>query len=85
VEGEIKMNRERETVIAIREAIEEGRLKEPFRPDDVNRVINGSFAGRFLSRHRVGNPGHRGKKYNEHFIRLAPGLYRLKKEIDLQP
>jgi hypothetical protein len=58
----------------IREAIRNGSLKEPFRAADVNRALRIKYAGVFLPKHRVGNPG----KNTEHFVLLERGLYRLK-------
>lgn len=65
---------ERETVRAIRRAVRDSSLAQPFRAADVNRALRIWFAGTFLPKHRVGNPGGN----TEHFIRVAPGLYRLK-------
>jgi hypothetical protein len=56
-------------------AVGDGRLKEPFGPDDVRRACPGWAVKTytvFLSKHRVGNPG----KTTELFERVAPGLYR---------
>ena len=58
----------------IREVIEGGRLLEPFRPADVNRALGIDYAGVFLPKHRVGNPG----GFTQHFIQIERGLYRLK-------
>jgi hypothetical protein len=66
--------RERETMRRIREAIRNGSLKEPFRAADVNRALRIKYAGVFLPKHRVGNPGNN----TEHFVQLERGLYRLK-------
>lgn len=65
---------ERNTMRAIRHAIEDGKLVQPFRPGDVNRALGIHYAGTFLPKHRVENPG----GYTEHFIQLGRGLYRLK-------
>jgi hypothetical protein len=59
---------------AIRQAIEDGKLVQPFRPSDVNRALGIDYAGVFLPKHRVGNPG----GYTEHFVRIERGLYRPK-------
>jgi hypothetical protein len=75
--GESQMQREGGTIRLIREAVRNGTLKEPFKPADVNRVLNVSFAGNFLPKHRVGNPGIKGKKNTELFVKIDPGLYRL--------
>jgi len=56
-------------------AVKNGRLKEPFGPDDVQRACPG-WAQRtytnFLSKHALGNPS----KTSELFQRIAPGRYR---------
>jgi hypothetical protein len=72
------MLHERETMRRIREAVGNGTLIEPFRPADVNRACCITYAGTFLPKHRVGNPGWRGKPYTAHFIQIEKGLYRLK-------
>ena len=63
-------------VHAIRIAVKEGHLREPFRAHDVKEVCPG-FADHtypvFLPKHRRGNPG----GYTEYFERIEPGLYRL--------
>jgi hypothetical protein len=65
---------ERETIRGIREAIRNLVLKEPFRAADVNRILGIGYAGVFLPKHRVGNPG----KNTELFVQIERGLYRLK-------
>lgn len=65
---------ERETMRCIREAIDSGRLVQPFRASDVNRALSIDYAGVFLPKHRVGNPG----GFTEHFVQIERGLYRLK-------
>ena len=65
---------EKETMKHTREAVRTGRLKQPFRAADVNRELGITYAGVFLPKHRVGNPG----KNTEHFIQVERGLYRLK-------
>jgi len=70
--------RERETMRQIRDALISGRFKEPFRARDVNVALGIAYAGVFLPKHRVGNPGQKGRKNTEHFIQVARGLYRLK-------
>jgi len=62
----------------IRAALASGTLIQPFRAADVNRACGITYAGTFLSKHRVGNPGMDGKPNTERFVRIAPGLYRLK-------
>ena len=65
---------ERTTMRRIREAIEKGTLVQPFRPSDVNRALSIDYAGVFLPKHRVGNPG----GFTQHLIQIERGLYRLK-------
>jgi hypothetical protein len=72
------MLHERETMRRIREAVNSGTLTEPFRAADVNRALKIHYAGVFLPKHRVGNPGMKGKKNTEHFVLIERGLYRLK-------
>ena len=72
------MHPERETMRRIREAIKIGSLKEPFRAADVNRAAQNTYAGTFLPKHRVGNPGFRGTEFTEHFVQIGRGLYRIK-------
>jgi len=62
------------TMKSIRAALGHGALSETFTPADVNRVLRIDWAGTFLPKHRVRNPG----GYTEHFVRVAPGLYRLR-------
>ena len=66
---------ERDTIRRIRDAVWRGRLVEPFSPRDVNRELGITWAGTFLPKHRVGNPG----GYTELFERVSsrPALYRL--------
>lgn len=66
---------ERQTIRNIREAVHDGRLPKTFSPAQVNRVLKIHWAGTFLPKHRVGNPG---GKNTELFERVSPGLYRLK-------
>jgi len=65
---------ERATIRRIREAVASGRLPGEFMPKQVNQVLHITWAGTFLPKHRVGNPG----GYTELFIRVRRGLYRLK-------
>ena len=65
---------ERNTIRGIRNAIEGGKLVQPFRPADVNRALGIDYAGVFLPKHRLGNPG----GFTELFVRIKRGLYRLK-------
>ena len=65
---------ERETIRKIREAVRRGTLPCEFRPAEVNSALGIHWAGKFLPKHRVGNPG----RYAELFFRVGRGLYRLK-------
>ncbi len=65
---------ERETIRRIRELVRNGELKQPFKPADVNAALGIDWAGTFLPKHCVGNPGGN----TELFVRLARGLYRFK-------
>ena len=65
---------ERETIRRIREAVRTGRLGREFAAAEVNVILKIHWAGTFLPKHRVGNPG----GYTELFVRVRPGVYRLK-------
>jgi hypothetical protein len=65
---------ERETIRRIREAVKTGKLRAAFSPADVNAALLIHWAGTFLPKHRVGNPG----GYTELFMRVERGLYRLR-------
>jgi hypothetical protein len=65
---------ERETIRRIRDAVRLGKLGSRFTPTDVNRVLGIHWAGTFLPKHRVGNPG----GFTELFVRVDRALYRLK-------
>jgi hypothetical protein len=54
----------------------QGRLSEM--PGVKSASYSIEYAGVFLPKHRVGNPGMKGKKNTEHFVQLERGLYRLK-------
>lgn len=62
--------RQRNLVQQIRDAVRGGKVKEPFKSSDFH-FLNSSPG--FISKHAVGNG-----KYNEYFIRVARGLYKLK-------
>ena len=68
--------REGETIRRIRDAVSGGTLAEPFSPRQVNDALGIHWAGNFLPKHRVGNPG--GE--TELFVQVShrPALYRLK-------
>jgi hypothetical protein len=62
-----------QTIQRIRADVRSGKLVEPFKPADVNKLLGIDWAGTFLPKHCEGN-GYT----TEHFIRVSPGLYRLK-------
>ena len=57
---------EGETIRDFRYAVAQGKLREPFRTADVNRVLGIDWAGSFLPKHCIGN-GYT----TEHFVRVA--------------
>jgi hypothetical protein len=67
---------ERWTIQSIRNAVHRGMLEAVFSPSDVNRALNISYAGTFLPKHRIGNPG----GYTELFVQVShrPARYRLR-------
>jgi hypothetical protein len=65
---------ERDTIRRIREAVAAGRLGAIFTPGEVNDALGIDWAGTFLPKHRVGNPG----GYTELFIQVRRGVYRLR-------
>ena len=67
--------REGKTIQAIRWASAEGTLGPVFSPRDVNDALGIHWAGTFLPKHRVGNPG----GYTELFLQInnTPALYSL--------
>ena len=65
---------ERETIRKIREAVRTGNLGREFTPAEVNVILKIHWAGTFLPKHRVRNPG----GDTELFVRVRPGVYRLK-------
>jgi hypothetical protein len=72
------MPRMGESIRRICQAVEQGQLAEPFSPAMVNAVLGITYAGVFLPKHRVGNPGFNGKPNSELFIQVSrhPALYR---------
>ena len=68
--------REGKTIKRVREAVRQGKLQEQFSAQDVNAVLGIHWAGNFLPKHRVGNPG----GFTELFVRIneRPALFRLK-------
>ena len=67
---------ERWTIRGIRSAVAGGQLREPFTPSEVNQVLGIAYAGTFLPKHRVGNPGGN----TELFVQVShrPAQYRLR-------
>lgn len=63
-----------ETIRGIREAVKDGRLRESFRPVDVNTALGMDYAGVFQPKHRDGNRGGNTTL----FVQIERGLYRLK-------
>ncbi len=70
---EIEEEMERDTIRRIRAAVRVGRLQEPFKASEVNKVLGIHWAGTFLPKHRVGNPD----SNTELFVRVERGRYRL--------
>ena len=74
------MSREGETIRKIREAVRDGRLKQPFTTRNVIDATDIPYntARNFPSKHRVGNPS----GTTEYFVQVCrrPALYRLKKQ-----
>jgi hypothetical protein len=68
------MTREGETIHKIRELVRVGRVGQPFTADDINDALGIHWAGTFLPKHRVGNPG----RNSELFVQMERGQYRLK-------
>jgi len=68
---DLKMKR---TIRKIREAVRTGGIPAEFTPAQVNNALGINWAGTFLSKHRVGNPGGN----TELFIQTGRGLYKLK-------
>jgi hypothetical protein len=58
----------------LQEAIKRGEVPSPFTAEAVNKVLGSRWTTAFLSRHSSGNRG----GYLEVFVRVRPGLYRLK-------
>ena len=73
--------REGKTIRDIKRASYEGRLGPIFSPKEVNNVLGIHWAGTFLPKHRVGNPG----GYTELFLQVnnTPALYSL--IVDREP
>ena len=65
---------DRDTIRRIKAAVASGSIPSVFRPADVNKALKIHWAGTFLPKHRVGNPG----GYTELFTQIDRGVYRLK-------
>ena len=65
---------ERGTIRKIREAVRAHRIPRQFTPTDVNKALSIHWAGTFLPKHRVGNPGGNTPL----FVQIGRGLYRLR-------
>lgn len=65
---------ERNTIRKIREAVHAGKVPYEFTPTQVNSALGITWAGTFLPKHCVGNPGGN----TELFIKIDKGLYKLK-------
>jgi hypothetical protein len=70
--------REGETIPRIRQAVAHGDLGEPFTPKDAGEVLGVDFAGVFLPKHRVGNPGNNTELFRQ--VSNRPALYRLRQQ-----
>jgi hypothetical protein len=68
------MQTEKVTIQHIRAAIADGKLSEPLIPANVNQAIGIDYAGVFLPKHRVGNPG----GFSERFLRVGRARYKFK-------
>jgi len=67
------MTSERETMQLIRKAIRQGRLKEPMRGADLNKLLGITWRGNFLAKHCFDTGSSTAR-----FVRVSRGLYRLK-------
>jgi hypothetical protein len=66
------MTGERETMQLIRQAIRQGRLKEPMRGADLNKVLGITWGGNFLTKHCLGTGSSTTR-----FVRVSRGLCHL--------
>jgi hypothetical protein len=64
---------DRNTIRRIKEAVADGEIPKMFTPADVNKALQIHWAGTFLPKHRVGNPGGN----TELFVQVQRGVYRL--------
>ena len=66
---------------AIIEAVEKGRLKEPFNEDDLREACPGFGNGTYYSylyKHRAGNPG----GHEEFFRQVSPRAFKLARPVE---
>ena len=71
----IQPNREGWAIRAIRNAVRGGELHEPFTPAMVNAALGITYAGPFLPKHRLGNPGGETELFER--VSHRPASYRL--------
>lgn len=62
--------REKNLAERIREEVQSKRVKEPFKSSDFTFLEKSPS---FISKHALGNG-----RYNEYFVRVARGIYKLK-------
>ena len=67
--------REGRTIRQLRNAVRAGDLPERFNARQVNEVLGISWAGTFLPKHRVGNPGRNTELFLQ--VNCTPALYML--------
>jgi hypothetical protein len=65
---------DRDTIRRIKEGVAKGVIPVVFKPADVNRALKIHWAGVFLPKHRIGNPGGQ----TELFEQIGRGTYRLR-------
>ena len=65
---------DRETIRRIKQGVTSGAIPAVFKPADVNKALKIHWAGVFLPKHRVGNPGGQ----TELFVQVERGTYRLR-------
>ena len=65
---------DRDTIRRIKDGVANCTIPHLFKPADVNKALRIHWAGVFLPKHRVGNPGGQ----TELFVRISRGTYRLR-------
>jgi len=65
---------DRETLRRIKQGVSAGTIPTTFKPRDVNAALKIDWAGVFLPKHRIGNPG----SETELFVQVKRGVYRLR-------